>query len=229
MKRKAPTQKVKKTSAKKARTFKPPSLNARPGFNPEMKMVDNNAILEVTNTGTGATHTMLINGTIPGNDRYNRIGRKINVKSVNIRAFISTSAAAPAVIDDLIRVALIWDEQPIAATFPTAADLWTSLSNAGAATSNVLSFNNTNTTSRFRTIKSEIVSINAEFQLIDQRNKAHIEWNVPINKITVYNSGVTGNLNDIQNGALYFVCHGLNSPAPTVWSCQVQSRCKFMD
>lgn len=210
-----------------------PPINraTKAGFNPELKSVDAIGTLDLTNSGLGSTHTMLINGLIPGTDRFNRIGRRINVKKISIRAFLHTSAIAPAVIDDLFRFAVIWDEQPTG-SLPTLADLWQDVSVSGAITNSVLAHNNENNTARFRTLRTITVPMNAEAQGMDQDpnvKRSFIKMNIPMNHICQYNAGTAGTLADIQTGAIYFVAHGLNSPVPTVWSVIVTARMKYLD
>lgn len=210
-----------------------PPINRAPkkGWNPELKSVDSIATLDLTNTGAGSTHTMLINGLIPGTDRFNRIGRRINVKKLSIRGFIHTSAVAPAVIDDVFRIAVIWDEQPTG-VLPTLQDLWQDVSVSGVTTASVMSHNNENNSARFRTLRTITIPINQEAQGMDQDpavKRSFIKMNIPMNHITQYNAGVAGTLADIQTGAIYFVCHGLNSPTPTVWSILVTARMKYLD
>lgn len=203
-----------------------PTTFAKPGFNPEMKAADTNGTIALNNGGA-AGHTILLNGLITGPDRYNRIGRKVNVKSVVLRMFIYTSAVAPAVVDDIFRIAVLWDEQPNGA-LPALADYWSNVSNAGVVTSNAMSLNNQNNSQRFRTLRQETISINAEQQAQDQTNRFHLEWNIPINRITQYNATNGGTIADINTGGIYLVAHGLNSAAAQ-WSVDVSARCKFFD
>lgn len=205
------------------------NLARKPGFNPEMKAVDSGSLLVLDNTGAAANHVGLLNGLLLNTDRFNRIGRRINVKKLSIKCFIFSSAAAPAVIDDVFRIAVVWDEQPNG-VLPTLADLWSDTNNVGAITSNVMSFNNLNNASRFKILRTHSIPINAETQALESpAKKVYWEWNIPMNHIVQYNAGNAGTLADIATGAIYIVAHGLNSPAPTVWSLQWTSRCKYTD
>jgi len=240
MKRKASakeftTRKKSKTTVKRGglgtsnRNLPEIQIASKKGLNPETKMVDVSGSLSLSNTGTGAGHTILINGVIPGTEIYNRIGRKINCKSVNIRCQVQKSAAQ-TVVADTLRFALIWDEQPVTGTLPAFGDIWSDVSNAGAVTTPILAHANFNNTARFRILRSHIIPIdvynaNAPYQMPQEM---YWDWNVPLNTITHYNAGVTGGVSDISTGALYFVGHGANS-ATAVFTVTVSSRLKYLD
>jgi hypothetical protein len=224
---KAPAAKrtYKKKPVKKARdsAMSPASFPS-----PELKNVDTVGSLALSNTGVGSGHTALINGLIPGTERYNRLGRRVTAKSIMVRCYLYTSAASPAVVDDLFRIAVIWDEQPIG-TLPTSAQLWNGVDSSGAVTTNMLSFNNRDNSMRFKTLRTHTVQINAENQASETyQGRIYWEWNIPCNFTTQYNAGVTGGLGDIVTGALYLVAHGNNS-STAQWSIDYTTRFKFND
>lgn len=199
---------------------------ALPG--PELKSVDTVGTLALSNTGVGSGHTALINGLIPGVERYNRLGRRVTAKSINVRCYVYTSAASPAVVDDLFRFAVVWDEQPTG-TLPTSANLWNGVDSSGAVTTNMLSFNNRDNSMRFKVLRTHTVQINAEQQASETyQGRIYWEWNIPCNYTTQYNAGVTGGLGDIVTGALYLVAHGNNS-STAQWSVDYTTRFKFFD
>lgn len=208
----------------------PSKASLSPNFNglPELKSVDVSGTLSLDNSGLGTGHTVLINGLIPGVERYQRIGRRVTAKSINIRAYIYTSAATPAVIDDLFRFAVVWDEQPTG-TLPAASALWQQVTNAGVTSTNMLSLNNRDNSMRFRFLRSHFTPINTETQgLTTNEDRMFWEWNIPLKLVTQYNAGITGGLGDIVTGALYLVAHGNNS-AVAQWSVDYSIRFKFFD
>lgn len=207
-----------------------PAINVakNPGMNPEMKAVDSVGTLALSNTTTGAGHTILVNGSVQGTDRFNRVGRRINIKSINVRMYVYTSQGSPAVIDDLLRFALVWDEQPTG-SLPVISDYWQDTSTSGILTTNLLSHNNLNNTARFRMLRTLSVPINAELQCTEtNQGRAFIEWNIKCNFITQYNAGNTGALSDITTGAIYVIGWGNNSN-PAQWSADVATRIKYQD
>lgn len=221
---------AKKTYTKQARRDNLPAINyaKNPGMNPEMKAVDATGTIAFNNLSPGSGHTILCNATTQGTDRHNRVGRRINIKSVNVKMYIYSSQASPAIIDDLLRIALVWDEQPTG-TLPTLQEYWQDTSVAGVTSSNMLSHNNLNNSARFRMLRTLTVLVNAEAQMTEtNQGRAFIEWNTKLNLITQYNVGNTGNITDFTTGAIYLIGWGNNSN-PAQWSADVAVRVKYQD
>jgi len=217
---------VQKPAAKK--TYKVPSNISVSKSVAELKALDSVRTLLLNNAPAATNHNLLCNACIQGTDRHNRIGRRINIKSINIRAYVYTSAASPAVIDDLFRFALVWDEQPTAA-FPVMSDFWQDVNLSGVATTTTLSHNNLNNSQRFRTLRTHSMPLNAELQALETNSgKAFWEWDVKCDFQTQYNAGNAGGLTDITTGAIYMIAWGNNSPVE-VWSVDVACRIKYFD
>jgi len=225
----APAKKRKTTAQTIARNPFPAVNVARsPGFNPEVKAVDITGSLALNNTGVGSGHTALLNGLVLGTDRFNRIGRRINVKKISVKMQLFTLADPVTVVDDVLRFALIWDEQPTG-VLPTASDLWQTVTAAGVASTNLLSHNNLNNSARFKMLRTHTVTIVPELQGLESyKERCYWEWNVPLNVITQYNTGNTGGLADITTGAIYIVGHG-NASAVAQWGCNYDCRTKYLD
>jgi len=215
---------------RRSRTAIPGNPRPSMGLSPhgELKNVDSSGTLSLDNNGVGSGHTALINGLIPGVERYQRVGRRVTAKAINVRCYVYTSAASPAVIDDLFRIAVIFDEQP-ATVLPTASSLWSQVTSAGVVSTNMLSFNNRDNSMRFKTLRTHTVQINAEQQASETyQGRIYWEWDIPCNFTTQYNAGATGGLTDITTGAIYLVAHGNNS-AVAQWSVDYSVRYKFYD
>lgn len=196
---------------------------------PELKSADISGTIALNNDGLGNGHTALINGLFLGTERYQRIGRRVTAKRINVRCFIYTSAAAPAVVDDLFRISVVFDEQPSNIAAVTAASLWQSVSSSGATSTNMLSFNNRDNSMRYKTLRQKLVQINAENQAQETyEGRITWEWDIPVNYTSQYNAGTAGTIADITTGALYFVAHGNNS-ATAQWSVDYVIRYKYTD
>lgn len=211
---------------------KPKHNNVRPSMalspKGELKNADLSGTLSLDNSGAGSGHTALINGLVPGVERYQRVGRRVTAKAINVRCYIYTSAVSPAVIDDLFRIAVVFDEQP-STTLPAASALWAQVTALGVVSTNMLSFNNRDNSMRFKTLRTHTVQINAENQASETyQGRIYWEWDIPCNFTTQYNAGVSGGLTDITTGALYLVAHGNNSPVAQ-WSVDYSIRYKFYD
>jgi len=115
---------------------------------PEVKavcLVGGNVIVTL---GTTATFTLL-NGIQEGSSFYNRIGRRINMKTLYLNGIVLRNGSNAAnEEEDYCRIMIIYDRQPNGA-FPTLADVLTDYDNAGATTSNALSGLNMNNKERF--------------------------------------------------------------------------------
>ena len=195
----------------------------------ELKSCDSSGTLALDNSGLGTGHVSLINGLIKGTERYQRVGSRVTAKRINIRCYVYTSAASPAVVDDLFRFAVVFDEQPSTIAAVTAASLWQQVTNLGATSTNMLSFNNRDNSMRFKTLRTHMVQINAEQQATETYKERILwEWDIPIDYTTQYNAGNTGLIGDISTGALYFVAHGNNS-AVAQWSVDYSIRYKYVD
>lgn len=195
----------------------------------ELKSVDSSGTIALDNSGLGTGHVALINGLFTGVERYQRVGRRVTAKRINIRCYIYTSAASPAVVDDIFRFAVVFDEQPSTIAAVTSASLWAQVTNAGVVSTNMLSFNNRDNSMRYKTLRSHMVQINAETQAGETYKERILwEWDIPVNYTTQYNAGNTGLIGDITTGALYLVAHGNNS-AVAQWSVDYSIRYKYFD
>lgn len=219
-----------RSTYKKRQAYLPPiNVAPRPNINPEMKAVDAVGTLTLSNSTSGSGHTVLCNATVQGTDRHNRIARRINIKSLNVKFYVYSSQVAPAIVDDLLRFALVWDEQPTG-TLPVISDYWQDTSVAGVTSSNLLSHNNLNNLARFRMLRTLEVPVNAEGQMTEtNKGRSFVEWNVKCNLITQYNAGNTGNITDFITGAIYLIGWGNNSAAPGQWAADAAVRCKYQD
>lgn len=128
----------------KRRGYVPSMAPVLRGFKPEVKTVD---VLVTTNIlSTTATFTTL-NGTALGTEVFQRIGRKIRMKSIHIRGRIIRNAAIVQASDDYARVIVFYDSE---GTTSTLSDVLESDDATGATASNVTSFTNTANFSRFK-------------------------------------------------------------------------------
>jgi len=174
------------------------------GMRVEKKVVDvKQGTYAVENTGT---QLLLLNGCIAGSQNYNRIGRKINLKSLQIHGdFINHDTTTIAV---KARMLIVFDKQSNGAA-PGFADIITSQDITGATSSTVNDMVNLNNRDRFEIIRDTFVTLGpidttatqsyASAPLI-QSVDTYIKLG---NRETVYNAGTAGTVGDIQSGALY--------------------------
>lgn len=174
------------------------------GVRAEKKVIDIlQAVYSVENTGTVLR---LLNGCVAGSQNFNRIGRKINLKSLQIHGYFQATAVATANVK--ARMLIVFDKQSNGAA-PTYANIITSQDITGATSSTVTDMINLDNRDRFEIIRDENIVI-APYNTTATQSVAGTPTIVPIdryiklgNRETVYNAGTAGTVGDIQSGALY--------------------------
>lgn len=166
----------------------PPPLFAAANNNPsERKFIDNfltNTIfagVSVFDAGGGD----LLNGIATGTTATSRIGRKIRMKSIFIRAEARMNSLSTGGGD--IRVCVVYDKQANAA-LATKADAF--------ALDDFLSANNLSNKDRFVTIFDKYMHIDT------QNFNCSAMWFKKIDLETMFNTNNTGGITDITSGAI---------------------------
>jgi len=184
-----------------------------------------------TPTPISSTATFVcLNGTLEGSGAYNRIGRRINLRSLYLNgrfgpeASITAARAAPT----YIRAMVVYDLATNGST-PTLANLLQSETNAGASSNTVFSGNNMSNRGRFQilmderfvmpTITSAVVPLSDQNMLVQR----YIQLR---DKVTEYKAS-TGADTDITIGGLYLVL--LSDDTPAYWNFKWSSRVKFRE
>jgi len=171
-----------------------------------------------------------------GTDYTNRIGRKILIKSLYIRGYVSTEAAnsgfanSLSVPTQLIRMIVLADMQPNGSA-PAATDILN--------TSDPASQLNANNRDRFKIIKDKQWVLGAtrvsntanEVTAMTTSPQAFpLKWYKKLNLETIFNAGNAGAIADINSGALYLVFIG-NRAAGTLGdsNAYISTRVRFVD
>lgn len=159
--------------------------------------------------------TFLLNGLVPDSTATGRIGRKIAMKSLYIRADFRLAATSTA--GGMFRMIVFYDKQANA-NAPAVTDLL--LADA------FLSPNNLSNRDRFVVLVDEVtspVSVQGDFatQLIRFKKNLNLE--------TMFNAGTAGTIGDITSGSIYIMFaqnSTIGTAAPTVnW----RSRIRYTD
>jgi len=159
--------------------------------------------------GTTIVFTLL-NGTIPGDNVTNRTGRQITNSSLNIKLVVQPVATLATLTT--YQMAIVYDKQSNGAV-PSWGDIW-SMSDNSAPTLNNTAYmcmgRNPSNIDRFDVIHNGMYhcrggSTNVGNEDARQTLQKYIKLK---NRITRYNSGVTGTITDIQTGALWCVFFG---------------------
>lgn len=175
----------------------------------------------------------VLNAPVVGAELYNRIGRKIYMKSVHIRGVVNNAATS---VQDVARIILFYDSQVNGATPPLAALLQDS--NPAAGTTGLSEINLVNR-ERFKIIRdyqlylpavtnTAGVLTNGSVVYDPIKHTFNIDWFVKLRGLeAVYNSANAGNSGDITSGAL-FLCFVSNNQSNT-WSFSYTSRLRYYD
>lgn len=224
--------KRRKTNSFSNTAFKSPAIQT--GKTVERKWVD--LALSGSHFSSVAA-PLLLNGTTKGTDVYNRIGRRLKIKSINIRGYVVFNGSYAGPAPDYMRAAIIYDREPGGA-LPTWSDIFQDTTNAGAAAGLSTSPLNLNNTDRFAVLKDWHWSVVGGLlnqatappgQTFPTATEMNIRWFKKLNLDVRYNSGNAGTIADLTTGAMYMVTQGLNSAANHQWDLNFTSRIRFED
>lgn len=177
----------------------------------------------------------LLNPVVQGTDNFNRVGRKINMKSVHVRGVIFPKDPTISIPRDHLRLLLVYDKQTNA-LLPSGNDVLMD-SNAVAGTSSFSHVNLANR-ERFVILRDTLVNVpQYDATSLDSRNDfpnldpaLHIDWYVSLKgKDSIYNQLNNGNIGDIQTGALFLLCYNYIGASTDLWSCFYTSRLRYYD
>lgn len=196
--------------AKKKGAGKPPVYRQPAQRSVELKAVDTasggvNAFGSV-DFDQSAPVLFLLNGIAAGTDFYNRVGRKVKLRSLLFRGDVyaadTTTSGAMS-----IRVALVYDGQANGAAI-THSDVFNSVDSGGTTGSRAYSGVNLNNRDRFKILKDwsftlAPVALNAAGNG-GYHNRRVFKAYIPLNLDEVF-SGTGATISSIQTGALYLI------------------------
>lgn len=191
----------------------------------------------------GTTGTFwLLNGLQEGASVYQRVGRRVRMKSLHFLARLSINGTdRPQFQDDLIRIIVVYDRQPNGAA-PVMADLLLDYSQSGATTTDAMSGLNTNNADRFRVLadirlplidtSSNATAVPVEpvtASAICQDLELNINRFINLQGLEAHYKASTGAVGDLASGALFaFAC---NNNATTVcpYTLNARARLRYYD
>lgn len=172
-----------------------------------------------------------LNCPINGAELYQRVGRKIYMKSLHLKGWLQIAATA---LQDFVRIVVYYDSQPNASA-PTFASLFQD-SNVGAASSFLSEINLINR-ERFQILRNiEVLTPSSTYTAGVLTNTAYPETNgrlrvnefIPLKGLeTVFNATNGGTVADISSGALGFVVFSAENSNSVVF--QWNSRLRYYD
>jgi len=198
---------------------------------PEKKAVDDaNAVYNFDTTGT-LGH---IGGVKPGAGRWERVGRKINYRSVHIKGIITMTNSAPGVkLNSMNRLVLVYDRQPNG-NVPAISDILQDVSSAGTLASNAYSGLNLDNSQRFLILRDSRINLpdqtDARLTAVsstNQEDSADINWFVKLRDLPCEYKGDTAGIASISSGALYLFT--ISDETTQVWGFRGSVRTRYVD
>jgi len=186
-----------------------------PGRRGELKYLDVNTDVAFSETGS----ITLLNGCAPGTGASQRIGKKIVMKSINVRLAIAANIPTGVVFQGTVRMIIFFDKQTNA-----AAPLVTDVLEAATGLSNMRMDNR----ERFVVLSNQILPIDQSGGNQSAFMKCYKKLNLPV----IFNAGVAGTVADIQTGALYMlrICEQSGPTTPgAVPVATLNTRIRFDD
>lgn len=171
----------------------------------ERKVIDINNNIFAFSAGPA---TNLLNGCIAGSQNFNRIGRKIMLKTLQVRGHIQAATDGTAT-EGLCRMIIFYDKQTNGAA-PAHTDVVKSQNISGATASTVFDMFNLDNRDRFVILRDRAYSMSNQSTVATQTvagttTDQLIEEYVPINMETIYNAGTAGTVGDITTGGLFVI------------------------
>lgn len=213
----APRRYTKKSKyATKARgtraNFLPSSLTAAAPRRVELKRVDYFINQEFKDPSIGICE--LVNGIAVGDDVFNREGRQVQFKGIEVQGSIlaplqTTAASFP---QDIIRVMVVYDASPNGGSTPPVSDILRDIAQAGGAYTIGQSHQNVNNYARYHIMYDKI--LNAPAWNLGNTNFQHdfsyvLDRKFPVNKMMTF-TGTGGTVASISKGAIYMLCVATN-------------------
>lgn len=200
--------------------------------------------------GTGAPNFQTLNAVKEGASFYNRIGRRIRMKSVHIRGVISqTGANAAAVVSNFLgRMLVVYDRQSNGA-FPTLADVLTDYINTGGTASTANNGINMNNRDRFLVLADMQICLppigingataaSTSCQAVDINGNGgdskQAQWNInrfiKLKGIEAHYKANAGDITDCATGGLLiFTTATVDGNATPAYQLTGYARLKFFD
>lgn len=214
MLRKRVYAKAAKKAAKKPRVQK--SVYPRSDLGPELKYLDTSAVGTFNYSG-GSPGIVLLNGVAAGTANNQRIGRKVLIKSLELRIqFRQSSATTQAV-----RMAIVYDKQSNQAA-PSIGDIF----NVAATNLDPYAAKNLDNVERFIILKDELIGFGGSALLNDPSTwtqKMFLPLTLPVRF-----DSANGAIADITTGSLWLVFFDSNTVGAST-ACSYYSRIKFTD
>lgn len=184
------------------------------------------AVIATTNTNDNC---QLLNAIVPGTGSWNRIGRKVRLRSLRLKGVMtytnSTAATTYNLARDPLVIRIVWDKNPSGGALPTYAAIFGNTSQGGTESAYVFDGLRYDATGRFSLLRELIVEA-PDIAPSDGAAQADLVAQVPLdlfidlkNRETIF-SGVSDpcTIADIYSGALYVYFRAPATSADSAWT-----------
>lgn len=175
----------------------------------EVKGVDGavDVVSIIQTTGTNA-NIFVINAVQQGSGSWNRVGRKIRMKSLRIKALLEFSNVTnPIVGQNTVRMVVVYDKQPSSGVVPNFDTIFGGTDQTGTEATTFLSNLRYDNTERFSVLKDEVITssfkfVNAAGTVTDQYE---LDCFIKLKGLVTVFSGQSNPMTiaDISTGAIY--------------------------
>lgn len=158
---------------------------------------------------------VLLNGCVAGSQNFNRIGRKIEMRSLQIRGIVQAATAMTSGADQFVRMLVVYDKQSNGAS-PTWANVVQSQDITGTTSSKATDMVNLDNRDRFIILRDKTFIIPYQSTTATQAVAGcptvhHVDEFLKMNMETVFNAGTAGTVGDITTGSLHvFFCNQIS-------------------
>jgi len=201
---------------------------------PEVKTVDVPKGQVPLNT---TANFVCLNAIEEGSSFYNRVGRKVMMRSLQINGVINQTGNNGGGYEYL-RGMIVYDRQPNGA-FPAIADLLQDVDLTGAATTNSFSGINMNNRDRFKVLADMRWSIpndsnSSEVDLVAgildyTKNEVNVNRFIPLFNLEAHYKASNGNQTDLSTGNLFLVTFGSNASGSDAYQLAFHARLRYHD
>lgn len=176
-------------------------------------------VLATTSTNGGV---QLLNGIQQGSASFNRIGRKVLLKSLRMKIIWTLSQFANGTTGDyngnLLRIVVVWDKQP-SGVQPTYDTIFGRTNDAGTESAQVFDSLRFDNTGRFKVLSDKVYECNPKAGLVANGDFCNYRYfcdeYIKLKNLETVYSGSTNpaSIADISTGGLYVYFRALQNDA----------------
>jgi len=200
----------------------------------EVKGVDGNVDIpeQIVNTTTTNQQIFVMNLVQQGTGSWNRVGRKIRLKSLRVKGILTfANANNQDCVQNTVRMIVVWDKQPSGNTIPTFDDIIGGTDQAGTESSGFLSNVRYDNTERFSILKDEVFnsSYNVANAVTVAQNQTNFDCFIKLKGMQTVFSGQSNPMTiaDISTGGLYVIFRAQNQDNPANYAIVINSNTRL--